>query len=501
MSKEFRRARCTLFGLGLVTCLAGTQTLADTAIVAPANSPASRLHSLQVLAPPVDTSRMLDIKAWKTLTGTKVLFIRTAELPIFDLHVSFAAGSARDDNLPGLAAATFSLLNEGVEGKDLSAILETFDGLGAQLDMSLDHDRANLHMRSLSDARKSTPALQLFAQILGKPLLDDGALKRVKKVLRDHLKFKSPEAGNSAMHQVRTLLAPGSPYALPFYGTDQGLQTVTRAAVKDFHLRFYSARHAQITLVGDLTLEQAQAISLQISHALPTTPPGTASPPLPALGRTGAELTRHEEQPQTQTHLLLAQLAVPPQHPDYVALYAANLILGGTPNSRLMNELRERRGLVYDVDSDNSHWAGAGLMSISLQVSPQFVEATLALTRSLFSDFLRDGPTQQELEQIKQYVANMSAFNRASNLQILKQLVAINRHDLPLDLDYTVQQVQRLTTRQIHEALNRQLAADRWRVLTIGATVEQQPLPALPVTPPGASSQSMCRAEAGFVAS
>ncbi|WP_339495460.1 M16 family metallopeptidase [Pseudomonas sp. RA_105y_Pfl2_P56] len=479
-----------LSGLGLIACLCGARTFADTSIVAPANFPAPRLESLRVPVSDPATPRGLSIKGWKTLTGTKVLFIRTTALPMFDLHVSFAAGSARDGGTPGLAATTFGMLNEGVPGKDLPAIVETFDGLGAQLEMTIDHERANLVLRSLSDAQKSAPALHLFTQILGEPLLTDEALQRVKNELRDHLLFRSEQAGNSSEQSVKALLAPGSPYSLPFYGTNQGLQSLSRQAVKDFHQRFYSASHAQITLVGDLTLDQAKAISLQVSHALPVMPAGTGATPMPALRPLGTKRTFHEEQPLTQTSLILGQLGVSRQHPDYAALYAANLIFGGTANSRLMNELRERRGLVYDVHSQNSHWASAGLMTISLQVSPSLSAGILALTRSMFRDYLRDGPTQQELDQIKLRVTNMVALDSASNKQILKQLVDINRHDLPLDIDYIAQQVQRLTLKQIKEALNRHLAADQWRVVTIGATVDQQPLPAPPATPPGTSSSA-----------
>lgn len=501
MRNDFWRSGYALLGLMIATALTGLQVLANTALVAPANFPPPRLQSLLDLAPDTATARALSIKGWKTLTGTKVLFIHTTAMPMFDLHVSFAAGSAWDGDMPGLAAATMSMLTEGVPGKDLPAIVETFDGLGAQLTMTIDHDRADFALRSLSHAQKRAPALELLGQILGEPLLTEGALKRVKNELRDELKAKSVEAGNSPEHAIKTMLAPHSSWSLPFYGTERGLQTVNRAAVQNFHRRFYRASHAQITLVGSLTLEEAKALSLQISDALPVMSAGTPATPMPTHDLIGTETSRHEEQSLTQTHLLLGQPSVSRQHPDYAALYAANLIFGGSPNSRLMNALREKHGLVYDASSQNTTWATAGLMTISLQVSASLSQATLALTEALFSDFLRDGPTEQEVAQIKLQVANMSALTSASNRQILRQLVEINRHDLPLDLDYTAQQIQRLTPGMIHEALNRHWAADRWRRVTIGATVRQQPLPTPSPTPPSAPSQSMCRAEAGFVAS
>ncbi|VVP28802.1 M16 family metallopeptidase [Pseudomonas fluorescens] len=499
MISYLRRPWRVCLVLGLIACLTCARTLASTVSITPANFPTPRLESLKELTPEPITPRATSIKGWKTQTGTKVLFIRTTELPMFDLQVSFTAGSARDSSLPGLAATTLRMLIEGVPGKDFPAIVQTFDDLGAQLDLSIEHERVTLSLRSLSNAQKSAPALQLITQMLGESLLTDDALKKVKKALKDRIASASRDDDKLAEDLVRKLLAPNSPYSVPLYGTNEGLAAITRTDVEQFHQRFYTASHAQITLVGDLTLAQAKAISLQISNALPVMPMGgTPPPPMPVQTADGTDLTRHEERPLTQTHLKLAQRSVSRQHPDYAALYVANLIFGGTPSSRLMSELREKRGLVYNVHAENSNWATAGVMTISLQVSPSLSQATLALIRSMFSDYLRDGPTQQELDQIKIRLANSRALQSASNGQILARLEAINQHDLPLDLDYTVQQIQRLTLKQVHEAMKRHLSADRWRVATVGATVVQQPLPEPPLAPSGTSLPSMCRAEAAL---
>jgi len=485
-----------LTGSILMMCLCAAAACADGQS---AQGPASRLQSFREVKALEIKQRTLQIRGWKTLTGTKVLFVRTTDLPMFDIHVSFAAGSARDADLPGLAATTFSLLNEGVPGKDLSAIIETFDGLGAQLEMDIDHDRAHFSLRSLSDPAKRTPALQLLTQIFGEPLLSEERLPHVKSELRAALIDQQGDAGDLALQEIKALLAPDSPYSLPVYGTEQGLNVVTRADVQDFHRRYYAAQHAQITLVGDLTLEQAQAISLQISDALPKPPDSLAAS---ASATPGAVMTSHLELAQQQTHVVFAQISVPRRHADHAALYAASQILGGGSNNRLMNELRHKRGLVYDVYSTSANWtSGGGLLTITLQTGSAFSDGTVALVRGMLNDFLRDGPTILELEHLKRRLANRNVFNSASNRQILTRLVEINRYDLPLDLDYTLQRVLRLTVDDIKNAMDRHLSAARWLSVTAGATVEQQPLPAALHAPVGQVEESMCRADTGFVAS
>jgi hypothetical protein len=155
-------------GLILTGMLLSAQAPA-AAITAPQKPVLQSLNEPQTPA----IHRSLSIKGYKTLSGTKILFIRTPGLPMFDVLVSFAAGSAHTPHQPGLAAVTFSLLNEGVTGKDVNAIQATFDDLGARMGMDIDQDRTHFSLRSLSDESRRTPALELFAQVLGMPLRPD----------------------------------------------------------------------------------------------------------------------------------------------------------------------------------------------------------------------------------------------------------------------------------------------------------------------------------------
>jgi zinc protease len=499
MIKSWLPLRLALPSLKLMICLTATVAWADGR---PEQVQTARLQSLDEVKKLAIKPRPLEIKAWKTLTGTKVLFVRTAALPMFDIHISFAAGSARDGAVPGLAATTFALLNEGVPGKDLSAIIETFDGLGAQLDMDIDNDRADFSLRSLSNPAKRTPALNLLTQVFSEPLLSEERLTPVRNELRAALAEQRKNAGQQAEQGIRAMLAPDSPFSHSVFGTEAGLNAVTRAAVQDFHRRYYAANHAQITLVGDLSVEQAQEISLQISNALPA---AAAADTFTASAETtpGTVMSSHIEFAQRQTHIVFAQPSVPRRHSDYAALYAASEILGGGGgNSRLMTELRHKRSLVYDVYSEGKDWAqGSEILTINLQTGSQFSEAVVAEVRVLLNDFLREGPTREELKQLQHRLANKHVLNSASNRQILAGLVQINRYDLPLDLDYTLQQVQRLTREDIKHALNRHLSADRWLSVTAGASVEQQPLPPPVTLPSGQTDKGMCRVNPGFVAS
>ncbi|UZE11649.1 M16 family metallopeptidase [Pseudomonas sp. B21-053] len=487
---------CLTLGLMVLGCSQGCLVFADTESQQSTVAQPPRLQSLAELDEQAATPRALKIHGWKSPSGGKVLFIRTPELPMFDLHVSFPAGSAQDGAHSGLAAATLRLLNEGVPGKDQSAILETLDGLGAKLDMSIEQERSSFSLRSLTVTDKRDPALLLFTQILGQPLLSEEALVNVKKELTNILKARQQDPDSQMAHAMNELLLPGHPYAQPIFGTEKGVAALSRKQVQAFHQQAYAGSNAVITLVGDLTVEQAQAMSLQVFNALPAS--AEMASMTPVSRSEDAATSRHIERPLSQTQIMLGQPGVTRQHPDYAALTVAHTIFGGQKiSSRLMTELREKRGLTYVVQLKTAFRQGGGSAIISLKTSPQFSDGAVKLVQSMYRDYLQSGPTQQELDDTLRQLRSTSVRNSASNSQILSRLVTINQHDLPLDLDFSVEQAQGLTVAQIKEALNRHFDADQWRVVTLGPTVEQQPLP----LPASKVPQSMCRAEAGIVAS
>lgn len=477
---------------GAWLALAGVVLSGQAFTASAATMAASQTAALQSLnEPQVESAhRSLPIKGYKTLSGTKILFIRTPGLPMFDVHVSFAAGSAHTSHQPGLAALTFSLLNEGVDGKDLNAILESFDQLGARLGMGITQDQARFSLRSLSDEARRAPALELFAQMLGKPSLPEQSLPVAKSQLLHFLDNEEQSHGYQADQALYRLLSPGHGYEQSVYGTRVGLAAITRDQVQDFHRKAYAAGNAMITLVGDLTEDEAQRIGVQISNALPLgpavatikSPDNPASPGFLQLQR-----------PSTQAYVRLAQPGVLRNSPDFVALQMANQIF----TTRLMHELRARRGLTYDVRAGLSVRQAQGILAVELQTRPELADGVMAKIKEMYRDFLTHGPTQKELDDTKARLAGSAPLNSTTNAQIVSQLRDIGVYDLPLELDYSTQTALELNLESVKNALNRHLDTERWSAVILGPKTDQQPLPA----PLESEANAICRATDEIVAS
>ncbi|WP_134676415.1 M16 family metallopeptidase [Ectopseudomonas khazarica] len=471
MKTEHRRLG--LLGLALSTALA----LGACSVIGKpaATGEGAKLRSLAALDNQAPTRRTLDIQTWNTAQGAKVLFVEAHELPMFDLRLTFAAGSSQDGDVPGLAALTNAMLNEGVPGKDVGAIAAGFEGLGADFGNGSYRDMAVASLRSLSAREQREPALALFSQVLGKPTFPADSLARIKNQLLAGFEYQKQNPGKLASLELFEHLYGKHPYAHPSDGTPQSVPAITRQQLQAFHARAYTPGNAVIALVGDLSRSEAEAIASQVSAALPQGPAlaAIAQPQTPKPG------SSHIEYPSNQTHLMLAQLGIDRRDPDYAALYLGNQIFGGGGfGTRLMSEVREKRGLTYGVYSGFSAMQARGPFMINLQTRAELSEGTLALVKQLLTDYLREGPTQQELDNAKRELAGSFPLSTASNADIVGQLASMGFYDLPLSyLDDFMRDVQGLTTEQVKAAMARHLDPAALVVVTAGPTVAQKELP------------------------
>ena len=156
-----------------------------------------------------------------------------------------------------------------------------------------------------------------------------------------------------------------------------------------------------------------------------------------------------------------------------------NQILGGGGfGTRLMEEVREKRGLTYGVYSGFSAMQARGPFMINLQTRAELSEGTLKLVQDILRDYLANGPTQKELDDAKREMVGSFPLTTASNADIVGQLGSMGFYDLPLTyLDDFMSEVQGLTVEQVKAAMARHLDVDKLVIVTAGPSVAQKPLP------------------------
>ncbi|BAQ77499.1 peptidase M16-like protein [Pseudomonas sp. Os17] len=434
-----------------------------------------KLQSLAELDGKAPSHRNLNVQTWNTAEGAKVLFVEARELPMFDMRLIFAAGSSQDGNTSGLALLTNAMLNEGVPGKDVGAIARGFESLGADIGNGAYKDMAVVSLRSLSAVDKREPALKLFAEVVGKPTFPADSLARIKNQLLAGFEYQKQNPGKLASLELMQRLYGTHPYAHASEGNAKSVPGISLAQLQAFHAKAYTAGNVVIALVGDLSRSDAEAIAAQVSAALPKGPAlAKVEQPTEPKASIG-----HIEFPSSQTNLMLAQLGIDRDDPDYAAVSLGNQILGGGGfGTRLMSEVREKRGLTYGVYSAFTPMQARGPFMINLQTRAEMSEGTLKLVQDVFADYLKNGPTQKELDDAKRELAGSFPLSTASNADIVGQLGAMGFYNLPLSyLEDFMRQSQELTVEQVKAAMNKHLSVDKMVIVSAGPTVAQKPLP------------------------
>ena len=407
------------------------------------------------------------INHWQTSTGAQVYFVENHDLPIVDIAVNFPAGSARDTlATSGTAGVTRYMMTLGAAGMNEEVITNKFADIGAILGGELDNDRAAFKLRTLTS--ESTKALETFKQILHKPDFPQAVLEREKTRIIAGLKEFATQPESISSKAFMRALYPNHPYGLDDSGEIDTITAMKREDLIAFYNTFYSAKSATIALIGDMTEAQAKAIADDIAAGLPQ---GSAVAKIAEVTLPTAGNTQNINHPASQAHILLGSTGIKRGDADYFPLYVGNYILGGGGFvSRLTEEVREKRGLVYSVYSYFMPMAELGPFQIGLQTKKEQAGDAMKVVNATVAKFIQNGVTEKELKAAKDNLTGGFPMRIDSNGKILDYLSVIGFYKLPLSyLDDFNKEISKVTTKQIKDAFQRRVKLENFVVVTVGA--------------------------------
>ena len=414
------------------------------------------------------------IQHWQTADGARVYFVENNDLPMLDVAVGFAAGSAYDTaEKSGLAGLTHSLLDMGVEGLSEDDIARKLADIGAQMGGSFDPDRALVSLRTLSSATEREQALDILARVLQSPLFPEKVLAREKTRLVAGIKESDTKPDSIADKTFSKAVFGDHPYGLRLSGEVASVEKIQRADIEKFYRERYAAKAAVVAIMGDVTRAEAEAIARQLTARLPAPqlPEKSKSASIAPVAMTIKASEQRITHPATQSHILIGAPGMARKDPDYFQLHVGNYILGGGGFvSRLMDEVREKRGLVYSVYSYFIPMQQPGSFQIGLQTKKEQADEALQLVRTTLRQFVDKGPTQKELQAAKQNIIGGFPLRIDSNKKIVEYLGVIGFYGLPLTyLDDFVGKIDKVTTAQIHDAFKRRVNPDAMATVIVGA--------------------------------
>jgi len=406
------------------------------------------------------------IENWVAPGGARVFFVESRVLPMLDVQVDFAAGSMFDPpGKSGTAALTRSVLGLGAGKLDETAIAEQMADIGATLGGGADTDRASVAVRTLAAADKRDAALAVLRTVLHAPRFEAAVFEREKARTVAGLKEAMTRPDSIAGKAFWAAMYPDHPYGRT--ATPESVAALTRDELVAHHARCYTAANASITLVGDISRGEAEKIAEAIAAGLPKGAPATL-PPAPAVAPGKAVKLEH---PASQAHIHIGLPAIERGNPDFFPLIVGNYTLGGGGFvSRLMKEVRDKRGYAYSVSSYFNPLRQAGPFQIGLQTKRAQAKDAIAVSRDVLDGFLKDGPSSEELAAAKANLTGSFPLRLDSNKKILDNVAVIGFYGLPLDyLDNYQQKVRAVTVDDVKRAFSRYVRPADLMTVTVAA--------------------------------
>jgi len=419
---------------------------------------------------------ILPIEKLDSFKGSRGYLVQTKALPMVDIEVSIDAGDRFDPSgKSGLADMAAGLMNYGVKGDQgilsEAQIADEIADLGANISLSVGGERAILRIRSLSRKDLRDRAVKLAAAMLSSPTYETKIVEREKQ--RTMTNLLEAETKPEFVLERRFTKSIYGNYPL---GNSPTVKSVAAVSVKDlsqFHQQFYRSDRMIVSIVGDVDRAQANEIVQILLQKIPLS--GNPIAKLAELQRSPVEpLAQREIQipfDSQQAHIVMGMTAVTRSNPDYFPLLVGNYILGGGGFvSRLMSEVREKRGLAYSVSSYLVPGKDTGIFRAGLQTKNDQAVIALEVLSSTIAKFITDGPSPSELLAAKSNLVNGYPLRIDNNRKLLDNVSSIAWNDLSLDtMEVWTKQVEAVTLEQVSAAFQKYLAMDRMKIVVLGA--------------------------------
>jgi len=410
----------------------------------------------------------------------EVYWVQSHALPMVDIQIDFDAGSRLDPpNKSGLASSTALMLSKGVKGKGANQALdenqlgEAWAELGAGFAAGAAQDRLSITLRSLVKPELLSKAIALAAQEIAMPTFDTTIWKRERSAFISSIKEGETQPASIAGKLFQSHVMGSHPYgAIP---SEKSVGAIEVRDLEQFHRVYFNTCHAVVSMVGDVDAKQAVEIAKGLLSQLPQ--PKRCSdasqqvwPNLQPVKPLVASEDLRVPFKSAQAHVLMGQPGVPRSDERYFPLLVGNYILGGGGFvSRLTDQVREKRGLSYSVYSYFIPQVQAGPFTIGLQTRADQANQAIDVVHQVVTEFLRDGPTAEELKAAKDNLIGGFALRIDSNKKLLDNVANIAWNHLPLDyLQTWTQQVDRVSLDDINQAFRSVLEPKHWVTVVVG---------------------------------
>jgi zinc protease len=407
---------------------------------------------------PPQTAHAAAVEEVVSDTGVRAYLITEPTIPFLALSLHVKGGAVYDPpGKEGLAYMVSGLLDEGAGEHDSQAFRTLIEDNAIRLSFDADRDGFTASLRTLTETREL--AFELLRLALTEPRFDAEPVERIRGQILVELARRESSPDYLASKNWFAAAFEGHPYANPTRGSAETIAAITVEDLRDWTRQRMARDAIYLGVAGDITAVELKELMDRTFAGLPERAElPEIQPATPQLGET--LVIRH---PGTQSVVSFGQNGLARKDPDYYAAHIANYILGGGGfSSRLTEEVREKRGLVYSIYSYLYDTDYAPLWIGGFSTSNHQVQEALEITRHEVARLAEGDISAEDLENAKTYLTGSFPLRLTSNDQIARMLVGMLVHDLGIDFlerrnDYieavTLEDVRRVARRVFADPL------------------------------------------------
>jgi zinc protease len=389
------------------------------------------LTALVVLALPALAE--VKIKEVTSPGGIRAWLVEDHNLPFTALDIRFLGGTSLD--APGKRGAVnlmTALIEEGAGDLDSQGFAKARDSLAAEFRFDSDLDGVDVSAKVLTENRAQ--ALALLHQALTRPRFDPDAIERVRGQVLSVLRQNAKDPDRLASQALMARAFGSHPYGSDGNGTEESVKALTRDDVVAAWKGALARDRVYVAVAGDVTAAELGPMLDALLGDLPAT--GAPQPGRAELNARGG--VKQISFPGPQSSISFYQGGIRFEDPDYFAAAVLEEILGGDRfNSRLMNEVREKRGLTYGVGTSLTTLDHGEMISGHLATANDKAAEAIQVIRDQWADLAKNGVSADELEAAKTYMTGSYPLRFDGNARIASILVGMQILGLPVDYPAT----------------------------------------------------------------
>jgi len=408
------------------------------------------------------------IKEVTSPSGIEAWLVEESSIPFVALEIRFSGGASLD--APGKRGAInlmTALLNEGAGDLDAREFARAAEALAASFSYDVGDDSLAISARFLTENRDEAAAL--LRATIKQPRFDADAIERVRAQVIANIQSDAKDPNDLAGEAFSVLAYGDHPYGSSLSGTEGSVAALTRDDLLAAHRAIFARDRLYVSAVGDISADDLGALVDALLADLPET--GAPLPQPVDVSISGGVTIVDFDNPQSVA--LFGHKGIKRDDDDFFAAYVMNQILGGGSfESRLMTEVREKRGLTYGVYSYLLPKDYAATYMGSVASANDRIAQSIEVIRDEWTRMATEGATEQEVADAKTYLTGAYPLRFDGNGPIANIMAAMQMQGLPIDYIATRNaQIEAVTVDDVNRVASELLSPDNLRFVVVGRPV------------------------------